>query len=414
VSDLRTAPLPGLLSPEVEADPDAHYRNLRDRTPIHFDSTLGAYLLTRHADVGTAYRDPVFSSRSYERLIEPVFGRSLLQMDGREHSRKRALVSPYFLGKGLETWMPMISDVVTSLLDRTTEDVAADLLSALEPGSTVDLCDRLARRLPVTVITRILGLPDRDVGLFERWYNAHTRFIGAFGQDPEIDRLGRQARQELWDYLTPVIAERRNRSGDDLISNLITSEVDGERLDDIEIKTHITQLLNAGSETTGKALASLLAHLLLRRELFEQVHDDRELLTPAISETLRYTPPSQMNSRETTEDVELHGTPIPAGSLVLLVIASANRDERRFAHSNEFDPHRTDLDHGRVFSSAGEHFAFGAGRHFCLGARLAKSEIEIAATALLDRFPGMRLADDTTPVWRGVKARALDRLMVTL
>jgi pulcherriminic acid synthase len=121
-----------------------------------------------------------------------------------------------------------------------------------------------------------------------------------------------------------------------------------------------------------------------------------------------------MNSRQTTEDVQLHGVTIPAGSLVLLVIASANRDDRRFHHPDEFDVHRTDLQHERVFTSIGEHFAFGAGRHFCLGSKLARNEIEVATSTLLDRFPDMRLADGVVPTWHGVKARALEELPVTL
>jgi cytochrome P450 len=406
--------IPSFFSAEVEADPYEYYRILRAEAPVHFDPQLDGYLLTRHADVGAAYRDPVFSSRSYERLIEPVFGRSLLQMDGREHARKRALVSPPFLGKGLEEWLPIIARHVDRILAQTTLHAAEGLVHRFEPGETVDLLGEFGNYLPVHVITGILGLPHEHYERFLDWYTAHTRFIGAFGQDAEIDRLGRAATSELWDYLTPIIEARRARPGSDLISKLVTAEIDGERLDDIEVKTHVTQLLNAGSETTGKTLASLFLHLLSRRQLFEEVRDHRSRLTAAISETLRFTPPSHMNSRQTTEDVELHGVSIPAGSLVLLVIGSANRDERRFDHPDEFDPDRADLNHDRVFSNAGEHFAFGVGRHFCLGARLAKSELEIASNVLFDRFPDMRLAEGFEPRWKGVKGRSLEELRVTL
>jgi pulcherriminic acid synthase len=223
-----------------------------------------------------------------------------------------------------------------------------------------------------------------------------------------------QATADLWDYLTPMIEDRRRKPGTDLISALVLAEIDGEKLDDVEVKTHVTQLLNAGSETTGKTLASMFTHLLSRRELFEAVRDDREKLVPAISETLRLTPPSQMNSRKTDAPVELHGVQIPTDSTVMLLIASANRDERRFAEPDVFDPTRTDLRHDRAFSNTNEQFAFGGGRHFCLGAMLAKSELEVGAGMLMDRFPDMRLADDFTPVWRGLKMRSVERLMVTL
>jgi pulcherriminic acid synthase len=121
-----------------------------------------------------------------------------------------------------------------------------------------------------------------------------------------------------------------------------------------------------------------------------------------------------MNSRQVTEDIELHGQHIPARSLVVLMIGSANRDESRFDHSDVFDPRRTDLDHEKVFNNTGEHFAFGGGRHFCLGAMLARSEIEVGMNLLMDRFPNMRVADGFTPTWTGVKARYQPHLLLTL
>jgi pulcherriminic acid synthase len=405
---------PAFLSDEVDSDPYAYYRALRAAAPVHFDADFNGYFLSRHADVAAAYRNPVYSSQSYERLLQPVFGRSLLQMDGTEHTRKRALVSPYFRGKGLDSWMSVIARNAAAILDRVTEDAVHHLVKRFEPGQTVDLLSDFGYYLPVYVISDMLGLPHEDYEKFFAWYTAHTNFSAAFGTDPEADRLGRQATAELWDYLTPIIADRRRNPGSDLISALVTAEIDGEKLDDIEVKTHTTQILNAGSETTGKTLASLFTHLLTMRELFLEVRDDRSRLLQAISETLRFSPPSQLNSRKVTEDVELHGVRIPAGSLVLLLIASANRDERRFDHADEFDPARTDLNHDKVFTNSSEHFAFGGGRHFCLGAMLAKSQLEVASNMFLDRFPEMRLADEFTPTWKGIKMRSVESLLVTL
>jgi cytochrome P450 len=409
-----TTSWPGFLSDEVAADPYAFYERLREESPIHWDEGLGGYLVSRHADVGAAYRHPLFSTRNYEISLEPVFGRSLLQMDGAEHSRKRALVTPYFRGKGLEKWTPVITRNIAMILDRSVTTAATDLAGRFEPGQTVDLLEDFGYYLPVYVITNMLGLPHSDYDKFFTWYNLHVAYLGNLARDPEIDARGREAKDELWDYLTPFIAERRREPGEDLISALVTAEIDGDSLDDTEVKTHITQLLNAGSETAGKTLASLFTHLLTDRPLFEATRDDREGVLPAISETLRYTPPSQMNGRKTTEDAELGGVTIPAGSLVMLLIASANRDPRRFADPDRFDPSRTDLDHVRSFTAAGDHFAFGSGRHFCLGAMLAKSELEQATNVLLDRFPDMRLAADFEPRWSGLKMRSVESLAVTL
>lgn len=405
---------PAFLSAEVAADPYDFYRTLRRDSPVHFDPEFNGYLLSRHADVAAAYRDPLFSSRSYEKFLQPVFGRSLLQMDGTEHTRKRALVSPYFRGKGLQSWMAVIARNVNLILDGATRDAADRLSAGFEPGQTVDILEEFGYYLPVYVITNMLGLPHEDYDKFFEWYTAHTNFSAAFGRDPEVDAIGRQATADLRDYLTPVIEDRRRNPGTDLISALVLAEFEGERLDDIEVKTHVTQLLNAGSETTGKTLANLLTHLLSRRELFEAVRDDRTKLLPAISETLRFTPPSQMNSRQTTEEVEIDGVRIPAGSTVMLLIASANHDERRFSHADEFDPERADLNHDKVFTNSNEHFAFGGGRHFCLGAMLAKSELEVGTNILMDRFPDMRLADDFVPAWSGLKMRSVEKLVVTL
>jgi cytochrome P450 len=414
VSETILSGIPTFFSAEVAADPYAFYRTLRAHAPVHYDPELNGYLVSRHVDVAKGYRDPIFSSRSYEQIIEPVFGRSLLQMDGKEHARKRALVTPYFRGKGLEAWQGVIMRNAMAILGEATVGAAEHLASRFAPGQTVNVVDEFCNYLPVYVITEMLGLPREDYARFKQWYTAHTNFIGAFGTNPEIDRIGRAATAELWEYLTPIIAERRASPGSDLISTLVTAEVDGERLDDVEVKTHVTQLLNAGSETTGKALASMIALVLEQRELFDEIRADRSKVTAAISETLRYIPPSQMNSRQVTEDIELHGQQIPAGSLVVLMIGSANRDEARFDRADQFDPHRTDLEHEKVFNNTGEHFAFGGGRHFCLGAMLARSEIDVGMNLLMDRFPNMRVADGFTPAWTGVKARHLPQLLLTL
>jgi cytochrome P450 len=408
------AELPGFLTPEVATDPYAFYRRLRHEAPVHWDEGYHGYLISKHADVGFAYRNPAFSTRNYEVSLEPVFGRSMLQMDGSEHSRKRALVTPYFRGKGLEKWLPVIARNVATILARSVEAASTHLSREFAPGDTVDLLGEFGYYLPVYVITDMLGLPHSDYPRFFDWYSRHVAFLGNLARDPEIDERGRAATKELWEYLTPIIEDRRGNLGEDLISGLISAEVDGETLGDVEILSHVTQLLNAGSETTGKALASLFTHLLTRRELFEGVRDDRSRLLPAISETLRFTPPSQMNGRLVTEDVELRGVRIPAGTLVMLLMAAANRDEERFADAETFDPDRTDLNHARAFSAAGDHFAFGSGRHFCLGAMLAKSELEIAAGVLLDRFPDMRFADGFEPRWTGLKMRSVESLLVTL
>ena len=408
------SPLPQLLSDEVAADPYAFYRRLRAEEPLHFDESTQSYLITRHAAVSAGYRHPAFTTKNYEWQMEPVFGRTLLQMESSEHARKRALVSPYFRGKGLDKWMPAIMSNVAVILDTLIEKNVNQLVDGLEGRSDVDLVADFANYLPVYVIADTLDLPKSDHQKFWNWYTAIIAFLSNLKKDPEVHQRGLNAHDELRAYLKPIIAARRANPGEDLISALVVAEVEGEHLDDEEIGTHCTQILVAGSETTDNTVANLFSHLLTDRSRFEAVRDDRSLVTAAIGETLRLTPPSQMNGRILSEDVEIEGQVVPAGSWVNMIMASANRDELRFAHSETYDMFRTDMDHSKAFSAAGEHFAFGYGRHFCLGALLAKSELETATNAVLDRFPNMRLVDDFIPRERGLKMRAPAEVRVVL
>ncbi|MDQ7907459.1 cytochrome P450 [Phytohabitans sp. ZYX-F-186] len=403
-----------LLAQETERDPHAYYAYLREHDPVHYDEEAGAYLLTRHEDVGAAYRNPAFSTANYRWQLEPVMGRTILQMDGREHASVRGMMSPSFRGQGLRAWLPLIERTVGELLDDSLRTTVDSLVGRMAKGGEVDLVPRFSHLLPVYVIAEVLGLPRSDHELFYGWYQAQSQFLSNLSRDPRVERRGARALKELREYLAPLVARRRAEPGDDFVSKLARAEVDGRRLTDEEVMTHATHLLNAGSETTDRTVTNLLNHLLTVPERYAAVRDDRSLVPRAIGETLRLTPPSQMNGRVTTEDVEVRGVRIPAGSFVLLVIASANRDERRFANAARFDMYRDDLRHEQAFSGVGEHFAFGFGRHFCLGATVARSELEISLNALLDAFPDMRLAPGFVAEERGLKMRSPRALRVVL
>lgn len=404
--------VPTLLSDEVAADPHALYKVLRADHPVHYDESIDGWLVSRHADVGACYRDPAFTTKNYEWQLQPVFGRGLLQMDGREHARKRALVTPHFRGPGAKRWDSVIATNAARLIGGLVEKRV--VLMADQLSGEVDLCKEFANELPISVIADVLGLPESDIPQFFAWYTAMIGFLSNLAKDPAVAAAGVQAKAELDAYLTPLVAERRVNPGEDLISAMCTAVVDGESLDDEEVRTHVTQLLVAGAETTDKTIGNLFCHLLSEPSRWAEVLADRSLVVPAIAETLRLTPPSQMNARVLSEDVEVAGQPIPAGSTVTLVIASANRDERRFDHPDEFDLHRKDLDAERAFVGGVDQFAFGSGRHFCLGAMLAKAELETTLSTFLDRFPDLKLADGFVPVERGLKMRAVTELRVVL
>jgi pulcherriminic acid synthase len=409
-----TEALPNLLSAEVVKDPYAFYRRLRDERPLHYDPSIDSYLVSRHEDVARGYKNPTLTTKNYEWQLEPVFGRGLLQMDGREHARKRALVSPHFRGKGVDKWHEVIARNCARLVGEIVERNVDTLTGELRPGMRIDLCSQFANHLPIAVIADVLGLPSKDHERFFGWYTAMIGFLSNLGNDPAVADRGVRAKAEFDEYIAPVIRDRRVEPGDDLVSAMCTVEVDGEVLDDTEVRTHVTQLLVAGAETTDKTIGNLFSHLLSHPEQLAAVREDRSLVLSAIAETLRYTPPSQMNARVTDDDVMIADEQVAAGSTVTLVIASANRDERRFAGPNVFDIFRSDLNPERAFSGGADHFAFGSGRHFCLGAILARAELELSVNMLLDRFPGMRLADGFVPTETGLKMRAVPELQVTL
>lgn len=212
--------------------------------------------------------------------------------------------------------------------------------------------------------------------------------------------------------MIPVIQERRENPGDDLLSALCAAEVDGVRMSDEDIKAFCSLLLAAGGETTDKAIASIFANLLANPDQLAAVRADRSLIARAFAETLRVTPPVHMIMRQSAVDVELTGGTVPAGATVTCLIGAANRDENRYKDPDRFDLFREDLTTTTAFSAAADHLAFALGRHFCVGALLAKAEVETGVNQLLDAMPDLRLADGFDPVEQGVFTRGPKALPV--
>ena len=395
---------PDILSPEFEADPYPAYAILREHYPLLHHKGTDSYLLSRYEDVERAFREPVFTSDNYDWQLEPVHGgRTLPQMSGREHSVRRALVAPAFRGRQLrETFLPVI------------ERNARELIDGFRDSTETDLVARFATRLPVNVIVDMLGLDRSDHDRFHGWYASVVGFLANLAQDPEVAAAGLRASQELTAYLRPIIQERRAAPGEDLLSSLCTAEVDGTRMNDRDITAFVSLLLAAGGETTDKAIAGIFRNLLAHPDQLAAVRADRSLVPVAFAETLRYTPPIQMIMRQPDADVTLSGGTVPAGATVTCLIGGANRDERRYARPETFDIFRTDLTAANAFSAAADHLAFALGRHFCVGALLARSEVEIGVNQLLDAFPDIAFAQGTAPAESGVFTRGPERLSVRL
>jgi cytochrome P450 len=351
-------------------DPYPMFAEMRRTTPVSHVTmrTRESWIVTRYADVWTVLHDgETYSSRANAE-VSRFMGRTIIEMDGREHGRHRALISSVFTPRAIDALEPLIASLVQARIDRFAGAGAADLVAEL---TTI---------FPVEVIAHIVGVPRADAARFMRW----SLDLIAFSKDP---RRGLDASASLREYLLPIVQQHREEPRDDVIGRLVTGTVDGVGLTDEEVISFLRLLLPAGAETTSRLMGSMLFALLVERERFERVRADRGLVPWAIEETLRWETPVLFVARLTTRPTEISGQPIDTGKMVSAVIASANRDETHFA-----DPDRFDLDR-----RADDHLSFGFGRHFCLGYHLAKIEARLALGALLDRLPDLRLDPETPP-----------------
>lgn len=388
--------VPDILSPEFAANPYPVYRAMREHFPLIWHEATRSYIVSRYEDVQRVFKDKAgeFTTENYDWQLEPVHGKTMIQLSGREHAVRRALVAPAFRGNELqEKFLPVI------------ERNSRELIDAFRHRGSADLVADYATHFPVGVIADMLGLAKADRGRFHGWYTSVVAYFSNLAGDPEVAAAGERTRVEFAEYMLPVIRERRENPGDDLLSTLCLAEVDGVRMSDEDIKAFCSLLLAAGGETTDKAIAGIFANLLAHPEQLAAVREDRGLIPRAFAETLRYTPPVQMIMRQSATEVEMSGGTIRPGATVTCLIGAANRDESRYSDPDAFNIFRDDLNATNAFSAAADHLAFALGRHFCVGALLAKAEIETGVGDLLDAMPDLRLADGFTPAEKGVFTR---------
>jgi len=351
-------------------DPYPLFAELRRTSPVTSFRVLNrlSYVVTRYDDVRTVLQDAETYSSRANAEVGRYMGRTLIEMDGAEHSRTRALVQRAFGPRTLEALTPAIERLAHELVDGFAGDGRADLVA------------QFTLLFPLQVIAEILGLPSSDHAQFQRW----SLDLIAFSKDPA---RGRAAAERLQDYFLPFIGRRRQEPRADVISRLVTGTVGGAGLTDEEVVSFLRLLLPAGAETTSRLLGSLLYALLVEPERLARVDANRSLVPWAIEETLRWETPVVFVARQTTRPVEVAGVAIPEDAVVSAIIGSANRDETHFA-----DPDRFDLDR-----RAEDHLSFAFGRHFCLGYHLAKLEARLGLTLILDRLKGLRF-DPAEPV----------------
>ncbi|CAN5203245.1 cytochrome P450 [soil metagenome] len=398
----QSAP-PDILSSQFYDDPAGFFKLLRNDYPLLHHEASGYYFISRQDDVKRALKDEALYSTVHQKWqLEPVIGRSLGGMTGKEHATQRSLVAPSFRGTELaERFTPIIHQNARRLLD--------DLPSS----GQVDLVGQFTKWFPINVIADMLGLPKGDHERFHDWYSSFMAYLSNITQDPDVIAWGERTKQEFPEYILPIIQARRENPGDDLVSILATAEIDGAQMTDDQIRSFIGLLLIAGGETTDKAIASIFKNLMEHPEQLEMVKNDRSLVTAAFAETLRFSPPVNIVLRTSEQDVDVaDGGVIPAHSTVGLVIGAANRDERVYADADTFNIMREDLHTEKAFSGAASHMAFGNGRHFCVGSFLAKAEIETAVNLVLDLMPEIRFAPGFVPKDVGLFTRAPETLLV--
>ena len=351
------------------------YRALRDEAPVYRNEEVGFWALSRYEDVIAAHLDTDVFSSAHGVTIEGVDQGApfLIVKDPPEHTFHRKIVARLFTPRRIAQLEPFI---------RRT---AAELLDKVRDADRFDLVEAFSFRLPLDVISELIGIPEAER---ERIHHLSDR-VAARNEDMSTPPDVFEASAELWALLAELVKERRKKPGNDVITMLMTTEVEDEEgnlrsLGDAELASRFLELAFAGHETVAKLIPNGVIALAWYPDQRRELVADPGLIPNAVEEMLRWDPPSHYQGRWTTREVEVHGTVIPADQRVILITGSAVHDERKYPDPETFDIHR-DID---------RHVSFGFGRHLCLGASLARLETRVAFEELLARFPDFTIDPD--------------------
>jgi cytochrome P450 len=375
---------PGFL-----ADPYPALTELRESAPVFYEESLGRWFVTRHEDVRACLRDRRLGRNFRHVGSEEEFGAepldprrqafwdterwSLLWLEPPEHTRIRKLVAAAFTPRSVES------------LRVPSEELAGELLEPHLETGRLELLSDYAQPFSIAVICRLLGVPtDRQRDLLA-WSHAMVKMY-ELDTTEEQAAAATQAASEFRDYVLGLIEARRTQPRDDLVSALVEARVDGGRLSDAEIVSTIIVLLNAGHEATVNTLGNGVRALMRHPDEWRRLVDGEVQAAEAVEELIRWDPPLQLFERWVLEDgVEVAGQPLARGDKLALLFGSANRDPRVFANPDRFDPGRP---------NAAEHIGFGGGIHVCIGAPLARIELEASLRTLVQRAPALELAEE--------------------
>jgi cytochrome P450 len=347
---------------------------------VQWHEGLGLWLTFTHAEANAVLRDRRLGRIWTDKEPAQRFGsfnlvhrNAILEMEPPDHTRLRRLISAAFARGHVERLRPWVEDLAASLVDGLVERSGGS-----EP---VDVLTGMAEELPVAVIAELLGVPSADRPLLRPWSNAIVKMY-EYGRTTEIEDAAERAAEEFVAYLRALAADRRRNLGEDLVSHLVSvRDAEGDRLTEDELVTTCILLLNAGHEATVNVSGNGLLALLEHPDQLRRLRADPALLPTAIEELMRFDSPLQLFERTATEDVEIGGVTVSRGQKVAALLGSANHDPAVFTDPGSLDVGRTE----------NPHISFGAGVHFCIGAPLARVELQASFGALLSRTSNLEL-----------------------
>ncbi|QYJ03890.1 cytochrome P450 [Nocardioides panacisoli] len=391
---------------DFHEDPYPTYARLRAEDPVHHAARDDLWVISRHADVFAVMRDDeTYSNQMGVSLDASAWTAeahrvmSFLALDGAAQSRIRRLVSRAFTPRRVRELTPNVQALTDHYLDRT--------LAANAEHGEADWIGDFAGRLPMDVISEMMGVPQADRDEVRRLADLTVHREAGVRDVPEA---GVAASMELFTYFGDMVTRRRGQPTEDLTSALLAAEMEGDRLRDGEVIAFLFLMVVAGNETTTKLLGNALHHLAAhpeqQREVFADPAEPEAYVAPWVEETLRFDTSSQMLTRYVVHDTELSGTAVPAGAKALILLGSANRDERVFTDPTRYDIHRDR-------SELAESLSFGTGRHFCLGANLARLEAKVVLTELVRRVSGFEVHADRAERVHSTSVRGFARLPVS-
>ena len=392
--------------PSFFQNPYPAYRAIRQVCPVFFWEDYGHWCCVGQGDVSGLFRDrrfgrSVFHVASREALgwpplpdhVKPFYDfdeRSMLEREPPAHTRLRTLVNRAFVSRIVERLRPRVAALAHGLID------------AFDRRGEIDLLPAFAEPIPVTIIADMLGVPADMAPQLLAWSHRMVAMY-QFGRTVATEHAAVEATLQFSAYMRDLLPERRRNPGDDILTLMLQAEADGDRLSEDELVTNAILLLNAGHEATVHAIGNSVAAILASKLQPEPLFATPSRTAATVEELLRYDPPLHMFTRYALQPVEFAGVKLDIGDKIGLIIGAANRDPAVYADPDRFDPERTPL----------PHVAFGAGIHFCIGAPLARLELQVALPILFARLPGLRLTQP--PVYADrYHFHGLESLTVTL